>query len=148
MGDASGVPSGFNVSLYSSSGVFPGEHLWTLDGPSDPSTTGIYSYIGTDDITLLPSTRYFMVITADQLLAEGSYALANLATGSAIERIDGWVLGHHSISTDGLTWERIGSTQPIQFDVSATAIPEPSHMALLFGAGVLLMAIRLRRKCG
>jgi hypothetical protein len=148
MGNASGAPNGFNVSLYSyTNELFPGEQLWTLEGSSDPSSSGVYSFSGTD-ITLLRSTSYYIVFSADQPLATGSYSPGSPApaVGSVYDRVDGWGIGHWVNSLDGLEWERAAS-QSLQFDISATAIiPEPSHLALVFGACALLVAVRLRKR--
>ena len=71
MNTASGNPSGFNVSLYSSLSGEPYNNLGNLVG-SDPSVGGIFTYTA-NGLTLSPSTDYFIVLTAATPVAEGAY---------------------------------------------------------------------------
>lgn len=145
MADGSGMPSGFTVSLYSADGdfAFPANSLWTLSGPTNPSLAGVYNYTGSG-IVLSPNTGYFIVVTASQPLATGSYRLGYLGPGSTVDKFGGWILGHYVRSEAGLTWGRL-TPGPFQFAIYATPIPEPSCLALLgLGGGWLLIARRFR----
>ena len=80
--DASGNPSGFTVMLYSSiSGfaTFPGSNLGTLNGSLNPVTAGTYSYTPASNLTLLPSTSYFIMLTAGTTVANGAYEWSDSA---------------------------------------------------------------------
>jgi len=77
MTDASGNPSGFTAMLYSAigvTGVFPGSSLGTLNGSLNPVSGGIFTYTPASNPTLLPSTGYFIVLTAGTAIANGAYS--------------------------------------------------------------------------
>jgi hypothetical protein len=88
MAPASGSPAGFEVMLYSAGGInaaLPENSLATLSGSSDPATGRVYSYTSSD-LTLSPSTTYYIVLTADTAVASGPYA---------------WSIGNSLASTTG-----------------------------------------------
>ena len=143
MNNARGTPSGsFTVMLYTSFesdpgfGI-PGSWLGSLDGSSDPSTSGIYAYTTAADLTLLPNTRYFIVLTCEvNDFYEWEYSNTNFYNPS-----DSWRVTSSYWSFDGSSWGRNTGSFP-QFAINATAIPEPSTIALLVVSTPLL---RLRR---
>jgi hypothetical protein len=142
MDAASGNPSSLIVSLYSnSSSIQPGNSLGNFSG-SDPSTAGIYTYTASS-IVLLPSTLYYVVLTAATPIAQGAY---NWSVGDIAKSPGGWFIEPDSYSSsDGSNWNRSRS-QIFQLGIYATAVPEPSAMSLIFlGSGVLIYA-RTRNK--
>jgi len=136
MGPASGTPSGFSISLYSSPGnAAPGSNLGTLSGP-DPAAGGLFTYTASG-VTLSPSTFYFAVVTADTPIAQASYTWS-AANGAAPG--NGWTI-HNSYyrSTDGSNWIWHPREEIFQLAINATAIPEP--------AGVWLLLVGLAGVC-
>ena len=76
MTDASGNPSNFTVMIYANAGptgIFPGSSLGTLDGSLNPATGGIFTYTPASNLTLSPSTFYYIVLTAGTTVANGAY---------------------------------------------------------------------------
>lgn len=143
MDAASGSPSGFTVSIYSDSSDEPGSSLGSLSG-SDPSAGGIFTYTASG-ITLSPATDYFIVLTAATPVAQGAYvwSAANSSQGSDLWAIDN---AYYS-SSDGSSWmayaPRGGGDAP-QMAIYATAVPEPSTLALA-GLGLACLSFWLRR---
>jgi hypothetical protein len=73
VGAASGSPTGFSVSIFSSLGNgAPGGSLGSLNG-SDPAASSAYTYT-TSGIMLSPSSSYYVVATAATPVAQGDYA--------------------------------------------------------------------------
>jgi len=75
MTDASGNPSGFTALIYSAisgAGINPGSSLGILTGSLNPATGGIFTYTASN-LTLSPSTDYFIVLTAGTTIANGAY---------------------------------------------------------------------------
>ncbi len=138
MVDASGNPIGFTVMLYTAhNGVaaYPGISIDTLNGSSNPSTTGIYTYVPTTDTTLKPNNLYFIVVTAGTAVANGAYEWSESAFyPTQNSDLKG---GGVFYSSDGLNWPSdLGAYT--QFAITVTAIPEPStSFLLLLGSGVL-----------
>ena len=147
MTDASGNPSGFSVMLYARSGnlttIVPGNSLGTLNGSTDPSTSGIYTCTASG-LTLSPNTYYFVVTTAGTAIANGAYNWSYTDT-SIYNPGDAGVLNVYFYSNnDGSNWHGISPSTFPQFAIDATAIPEPSpSLLLLLGSGVF---IYVRRK--
>jgi hypothetical protein len=151
MTDATGSPSAFTVMLYASIinppiGYVPGSSLDTLNSSLSPVTAGTYTYTAPSDLTLLPSTHYFIVLTAGTAIASGAYdwSTTSIGSNSSYNLIGGWLGGGHFYSSDGLNWN-LRNAYP-QFAINATAIPEPSSSFLLsLGSGSLIYARRIRR---
>ena len=142
MDETSGSPSGFTVSIYNNNSVFPGSNLGSLSG-SDPTAGGIFTY-NASDITLLPSTFYFIVVTSLNPITDGAYNWRRADTFN-YSSSGSWTVGpYRSISTDGAIWNRVGSV--FQFAATATAVPEPSTYALM-GFSLLSFSF-LRGKTG
>jgi len=145
MTDASGNPSGFTAMLYAqdySNGfaIFPGSRLGTLSGSTDPATGGIYTYTDDSNITLSPSTPYFVVLTAGTTVANGAYDWS-LAGIDSYNPNGGWgviggVSGDYLHSSDSSSWNSTSSGGFPQFAINATAVPEPSS-GILLGLGGL-----------
>ena len=145
MADASGSPSGFTVMLYApflipSSGYVPGNSLGSLSGSVDPSAAGLYAYSPTDNLTLLPNTYYFVVLTSSTSMANGAYESSFTHT-SIYNPGDPWVLSISLDSSQGSNWGFLSGTFS-QFAITATPIPEPSAETLLGLGGILLSGLR------
>jgi hypothetical protein len=137
MNAASGNPSGFSVMIYDSSA----NSIGSLNGSSNPSTAGIYSY-SASGITLLQRTLYAVVVTAATPVANGTYnwAFSNNDNGAVN---NSWsISGIYYPSIDGVNLGPRGFVD-LQFAIHATAIPEPSPVSLLFlGTGILFYGRR------
>lgn len=73
MGNAFGNPSGFTALIYAANaGLNPGSMIGTLSGPSDPATDGIYTYTDEANITLMPNSFYYIVLTAETPFVSGA----------------------------------------------------------------------------
>ncbi len=131
MGATTGNPSGFSVAIYTHDPNdirFPGSFLSSLSGP-DPAIGGTHRYNSTG-IVLLPSTSYFVVLTAATPVSNGTYLWTGTSSFIAVS-IDGWGgTGFHFSSADGVAWSRIAGPF-FQFGVNATAVPEPSMPAMV-----------------
>jgi hypothetical protein len=142
MTPASGAPDDFTVMLYTATGIIgaaPGNSIGTLSGSSDPSTGGLYTYTA-DSLDLAPSTDYFIVVTAGTAASAGAYAWSLENTSSATSS-GGWGGGILFSSSDGSSWNYTSGTVP-QFDLTATAIPEPDTLILMGLPGVLFFVWR------
>lgn len=142
LGDALGNPSGFTVMLYTSSGVAvdPGSKLATLTGPVNPTASGTYSYTPSSSLTLLPTTFYFVVLTAGTSTANGAYEWDHAAANNYNPN-GGWAsLGGGWTSSNGTTWND-SSAVFSQFAINATAAPEPGTWGLL-ALGVSFFGLR------
>jgi hypothetical protein len=152
MTDASGSPSGFTVMIYARSGniagFFPGNSLGTLNGSTDPSTGGIYTYTASG-LTLSPSTRYFIVLTAGTAVANGAYDWSVMNT-SSYNPDDSWAGSVTLGSNNGSSWTTLPTYPQFDFSqyaINATAIPEPSAVSLLLlGSGVLIYVRRIHKR--
>jgi hypothetical protein len=140
--DASGSPSGFTVMVYSEiggAGVNPGSSLGTLSGPANPGNSGAYTYTSSSDISLSPSTAYFIVVTAGTTVANGAYEW-NFLNASTYQPVDSWTGSVTLSSANGSSWTRLGSNPNYdfsQFALSATPVPEPGAIGLLAMGGLL-----------
>jgi hypothetical protein len=142
-GDA---PGSVTVQLYTvGGGNIPGTLLATLTGP-DPvgSTPANYSYTPTAPFSLAPSTTYFAVLTTTQPSVSSGPFYRAAVTGSTSETgLPGWSIADFSRQNGGgSVWV---SDSPVQLEVMATAVPEPSSVALLAGVLGGFVALRLRR---
>jgi hypothetical protein len=157
MVDASGNPSGFAVMLYSATLINPNHpgnyspvsNLGTLNGSLSPTTSGIYVYTPTANLTLLPNTGYFIVLTAATAMANGVFDWSTTSTLSFVGGPPGGIpnrgwqapLGFAGVdiyqSSDGSQWNLRATAYGVpQFAINATAVPEP-RSEILFGLGAL-----------
>ena len=143
MANASGTPGGLTVSIYDRNGFFPGDYIGNLAGPADPAVAGVFAY-SNPTLALSPATGYFIVVTAAEPLASGSYQWQHVAPGFPLDASGGWSISPIVASTDGSTWTRVGNVNFFQFAVSATPIPEP-YSAALFCLGGVWLASRVVR---
>jgi len=145
MTSASGNPNSFTVMLYSAvalTGINPGSSLGTLNGSSDPSTTGIYTYTPNSSLILSPGI-YFIVVTAGTSVANGAYEW-NLTDPNSYSPINGWRAGGVWKSSDGLAW--LYNSGAPQFVITATAIPEPGVLSSLGLGGLCFLWHRRKAK--
>ncbi len=147
MDDASGNPSGFTVMIYgeanSTQAVLPGSSLGTLTGSSGPATSGVYIYTDPSELSLSPSTAYFIVLTCDTSVANGAY---NWNESIYPPSVYDWGVGNGVISSINGTsgWSPTTYLGIAQFAIYATPVPEPGVLGL-FALGGLLVGF-LRRK--
>jgi hypothetical protein len=144
MGTASGNPSGFNVSVYSSTDAVPGNLLGNLTGSPDPSTGGIITY-STLGITMSGVQEYFIVVTATTPSTDGAYYWSY--SNHPFSGSQHWgIAGLYYTSPNGMDWSRISGPNSFQMAIYATAVPEPSIISLfILGSGVLI-CVRNRNK--
>jgi hypothetical protein len=143
MGTAGGNPNGFAISIFSASSSplqLPQNNLGNLLGPA-PLTSGVYSY-SASSLNLSPSTVYYVVATAASQVALGTYNWS--ATHDPALQNGGWSVGSYGVSLDGQSWTPT-RVNALQFAINATAIPEPSSLALL-GLGGLCLASGPKRR--
>ena len=143
MGSASGSPSGFSVLVYNNTGRIPARGIGSLSG-AEPTPGGTFIYTGSG-MSLAPATLYFVVVTASTPIALGSYSWSYGNT-TAYNSSDNWFMGpDYYTSTDGSSWtSHLIQANPFQFALNATAVPEPSSVALLCLGGPFLVARLLR----
>jgi hypothetical protein len=143
MNPPSGNPIGFSVSIYSS--LNPTSNLGTLNG-SNPLIGGIFSYFTSGSgIMLSPSTAYSVVVKASTSVVNGAYYWST-TSGIEVDGVDRWSLTGHLGSNDGLNWNPEPRGSVFQMAIYATAIPEPSTLALIFIGGGLLIYVCRRNK--
>jgi len=141
MGDASGSPAGFSLSLYTQGNSAPSQYLGTLTGSSNPSAAEIYSYT-TTGIYLAPSTEYCFVASAATPYPNGVFYWVDL-TGAEFS-IDGWKNLGEARSSNGINWTEDGRVA-FASDIYATAVPEPSIRLLLSFEGIVIMFSKMRK---
>ena len=128
LGTPSGNPNTFVVSLFSNRARQPSVLLGLLNGDISPSA-GIYDYAASG-ISLTASTRCYIVLTSGTPVSSGAYnwRVSSLFNYSAS---DGWTLGGGYVtSPNGSDWLSLASN-PLQFAVNATAVPEPGTASLI-----------------
>ena len=143
MNAASGSPSGFNVSIYSSLSGLPYNNLGNLVG-SDPSAGGLFTYAASD-LDLSPSTFYFVVVTAATPVAQGSYIWSGEDGPYSIGEQQWAIPDSYNTSPDGSSWTRHIRLNIPQLGIYATAVPEPTTLALA-GLGLACMSLLRRRR--
>jgi len=146
MDAASGSPSGFTASIYSSPGNgAPGSNLGSLTG-SDPAAGGLFSYAASG-LVLSPGTYYFVVVTAATPIAQGAYQWSAADSFGRIFKAPGdpWTIpdGYYS-STNGSSWTSQARQNIFQFAVNGTGVPEPTVYSLA-ALGLTLLGLRWRR---
>ncbi len=137
MANATGNPSGFTVMLYSATGIAgvnPGSSLGTLTGSLSPISAGTYTYTPAADLFLSPSTRYFIVLNAGTIVANGAYEW-NYTSTFSYNPSGGWFGVAVTIaSSDGSSWFRLGLSPNYDYSeiaITATPVPEPGVLSLL-----------------
>ena len=133
MDAASGSPSGFSVSIYSS--LNPISNLGNFVG-SDPSAGGVFTYT-TSGITLSPSTSYFIVVTATTPVVEGAYNWST-TVGVEVSGANQWLISGRLESSDGSSWNPEARGDIFQMAINVTTVPEPTTYALS-ALGALLL---------
>jgi hypothetical protein len=143
MAPASGSARGFAAYLYTDSDADPGSFLGSLNGP-DPSAGGLFVYTAAG-IRLEPESRYFLVMTAENLIADGFYEWNLANTFEDYDAVDGWTIGTgYQVSVNGTDWRYSRQFRP-QFGVDAIVVPEPSTIWLVvLGLGSLVGGRALR----
>jgi hypothetical protein len=140
---ASGSPSGFDVSIYSSplgSGGGPQTFLGSLAGSLDPANGGVYTFTATN-IAIEADTFYHVVATSTTPIGQGAYYWSMVAGGKGSGT---WTIANaYGTSSDGITWEGHNREGALQLAIYATVVPEPSTFALL-GLGSLALVMRGR----
>jgi hypothetical protein len=131
MNNPVGNPNGFIVSIYEvtnstgGSGLRGENYVGTLNG-SDPVNAGVYTYVPTSQLILLPDSDYQLTETGG---GSGSFEW-NETTGS-----------QHFISLGG--WSYGDAVAGPQYAVIATPVPEP-NFCYLFALGGLGIFFRRR----
>jgi len=149
--DATGNPSAFTAMIYNQSpflgAIEPGSSIASLSGSLTPVAAGTYTYSPASNLTLSPSTYYFIVLTAGTPVASAAYEWSTTST-DAPTLSNGWEGGGDLLSSsDGLArnWDELLSTYPL-FAISGTPVPEPSVLGLLVLGGFFLVWHRRKAK--
>jgi len=143
MNAASGSPSGFNVSIYSSLSGLPYNNLGTLVG-SDPAAGGLFTFTASD-LDLSPSTFYFVVVTAATPVAQGAYIWSGENGPDSIGNQQWAIPDSYKSSPDGSSWTGHIRLNVPQLGIYATAVPEPATVALA-GLGLACLSLLRRRQ--
>lgn len=140
MGSATGNASGLSVMLWDFQQQQSIAHL----SGSDPTTNGIYTYSAAN-VVLQPSRVYWFAIKGDTPTAVGEFHLNYSPIVGFIPGVEGWNGGGaYQTSMDGQEWSRLNNVGTLQFAVYATAIPEPSSVALSLCGLLAALCIRSR----
>jgi hypothetical protein len=136
--DATGTPifSGLNVVILSDPSGAPGMNVAVLASSQDPVTAGFFTYSPQTSATLDSNTLYWLVIstTSEWLGSAHNLSYTSAATTSSP---DGWAFtGNTAFGQPGY---------PI-FSIDATAVPEPSTLALGTLTLGLIAVMRVIRK--
>jgi hypothetical protein len=144
MNTASGTPSGFSVSIYTWLGGLPQNYLGNLIG-SDPSAGGVFTY-SASDISLSPSTSYFVVLTAASPAAQGAYIWSGAGHAPIVGNQQWTINDTYASSPDGMNWTGQPRGDVFQMAIYATAAPEPGIIALVATGGLFLAFHRRKAK--
>jgi hypothetical protein len=145
MDAASGSPSGFAVSIFSTSGsspYSPDNNLGNMSGSTTPSAGGLFTYTASD-ITLLPSTSYYILVTAATPIAQGAFewsAVPGESGGSG-----NWnIAGYFNSSNNGQSWQ-FSRRYDGQLAMYITDVPEP-EIYVLAGLGLAALGFWRRKR--
>ena len=143
---ASGAPTALGISLFGNAPLTkPGSLIATLAGNPQPTDGGVFSFTS-PGLPLSPNTKYWIVMTSQSALADGAF------TATRVSFFDYTATGNWSMdrffktSADGLTWTDSNVGFNLAFAVTATAIPEPSAVAVLTLSALFLAAGRIRKR--
>jgi hypothetical protein len=147
MDSESGNPSNFTVSIYNALQLNtpPREDLGTLDGSTDPSTSGVFTY-SASGIIFSPGDTYFVVVTAATPVSQGAYYWST-ANWNDNDVSGTWTVDDTYYYADNSThWVYDTGGDVFQMAIYATPIPEPSTWALAFlGGGILFLFVTLNQ---
>jgi hypothetical protein len=147
LGGATGNPGDFVLELYEG-------YLFGTNGPigefvvtSNPTVAGLYYFdFADDDLILAPATRYMIVASAPdatgRTVSQYGWRQANFPT---VTSGPGWlIIGPTFSNNGGANWTSVRS-EPFQFAIDATAIPEPTSI-LLAGLACAVMCHHFRKR--
>ena len=139
LGDASDTSGNFFAGIYSDQSSQPGVQLELLSGTPNPAGAGDYTFTSAG-LSLAPNTSYWIV--AGVTSGSGSYSWNLTASNS---HAGPWSIpstATHIYSFDqGAIWQTASDGFPRQFSVSATAVPEPANLTVIFTAVILCFAV-------
>ncbi|MEM6692311.1 MAG: PEP-CTERM sorting domain-containing protein, partial [Planctomycetota bacterium] len=106
-----------------------------------------YTYT-TPGFYLTPNTTYAWVASAPNSPDSTFYAIRSTSSSNESSPDDWLIADQHLFkSSFSGTWQIGGSPTALQFSVSATAVPEPSSLALVsFASAVVAVGSRGRRR--
>jgi hypothetical protein len=145
MAAATNAGGSFFVAIYS--GATQPTALVTngqLSGNSNPATAGNYSFTAGASVLLAPSTTYWVVAGVTSGVGVYKWQINTtdaFSTSTWLQVPDGF---GHSVNA-GVSWSTGTTTTPQVFELSATAIPEPSTYVALFGLTALSFAAYRKR---
>lgn len=131
-----GNPANFSVSIWQGSPVAnlpPQANLGTLTGP-DPAAGGLFTY--TTPGIALAGGSYFLVVTAGEPKAQGSYVWAEASSYFSVQGLT--IDDLYESSADGTQWTPILRQNTFEFSITGTVVPEPTPL-LLMGTGAILL---------
>jgi hypothetical protein len=106
--------------------------------------------LGSDGITLSPSTIYWFVATASEP-AQGSGQINvfpkswNYASDANYASSDGWTVNAtFATSSNGANWLADANHAPFEFTISGSPVPEP-EISVLTGLGLAMMALQWKK---
>jgi hypothetical protein len=140
---ATGNPSGFIVSIYSALNGDPSTDLGALNGSSNPSSAGLYTYTASS-ISLAPSTEYFIVATDATPTTQGYYVWSDTLFDASYTSVNDWSIQENLTSPNGSTWGGARNAG-YQIEINATVIPEPSTWAMFVTGGIAILVGRRRK---
>jgi hypothetical protein len=130
MNNPVGDPNGFTVSIYevtkstSGSGLPEENYVGNLNG-SDPLNAGVYTYVPTSQLILLPDSDYQLTETGG---GSGSFEWSETTGSQHFISLGGWAYGDDMVGP--------------QYAVIATPVPEPNFCYLFTLVGLILFRRR------